>query len=745
MNAEAEIAALRRRLDRERRARIDAEAIAGRGLNEAFQRGRALELLRQVATAANAGGSPEQVVEAALGGLCDHGGWTSGHAWRVMAGQPFQGIGSLVLGPMPEDRRATAEAPAPSALAVRAAAQARPLLDADCANGPAAACAVPVMAGDAVAAVMELRRPDAVATAPGFLDLAAQVAAQVSRALERTRAEERLRQAMVRLDVAIGSMSQGLCLFDPERRLVLANRRYADLHALDLPEALPFDAFLAAHAGRFETRSADRAMAALLDEALAEGEASGRLTLADGRIVALRAARTPDGGAVMTHQDITRQHAAEARIAHLAHHDGLTGLPNRARLRERLAQELATVRRYGGAAAMLCFDLDRFKAVNDTLGHAAGDALLQQVAARMQGAVREADMAARLGGDEFAILQTGDAQPAAAIALASRLIDELSQPFDLDGHQVQIGTSVGIALAPTDGHDAEALLKNADLALYRSKAEGRGTYRFFEAGMDERMRARRALELDLRRALAAGEFEVHYQPTVNLRSRAIAGFEALLRWRHPMRGLVSPADFIPLAEEIGLIIPLGEFVLRRACADAATWPDDVKVAVNLSPVQFVGAGPLPAVTRALADSGLPAHRLEIEITETAMLADTDAVLATLRELKALGVGIAMDDFGTGYSSLSYLRKFPFDRVKIDRSFIAALDEPSGGAIVQAVTALCQTLGMETTAEGVENPAQLAALDGGGCTDAQGFLFSQARPADEIPMLLDRLAGRQRAA
>jgi diguanylate cyclase (GGDEF)-like protein len=447
----------------------------------------------------------------------------------------------------------------------------------------------------------------------------------------------------------------------------------------------------------------------------------------------------------MTHEDVTRQYAAESRLAHLALHDSLTGLPNRARLRDRLAQELASLRRSGRSAALLLLDLDGFKAVNDTLGHGAGDALLQKVAARLRAQVRETDVAARLGGDEFAVLQTGDGQPTAATALAERLVAELSLPFEVDGQMVRIGASIGVALAPQDGDEPDQLLRHADLALYRAKADGRGTHRFFEVGMDQRMRTRRTLELELRRGLAAGEFTLHYQPTIDLRSRRISGFEALLRWRHPERGLVSPGDFVPLAEETGLIVPLGEFALRRACADATGWPPHLKVAVNLSPLQFGGAGPLAAVERALAESGLPPHRLEVEITETAMLADTELVIGTLRRLKALGVRIAMDDFGTGYSSLNYLRKFPFDRVKIDRSFISALDDPTGGAIVRAVTALCQTLGMETTAEGVESVEQLMALTGGGCDEAQGFLFSRPRPVEELPGLLRQIDEARHAA
>ncbi|MDO9714347.1 sensor domain-containing protein, partial [Paracraurococcus lichenis] len=438
--------------------------------------------------------------------------------------------------------------------------------------------------------------------------------------------------------------------------------------------------------------------------------------------------------------DITERRAAEARIAHMAHHDALTGLPNRVRFRERLDAALTRVRR-GEPCAVLCLDLDRFKEVNDTLGHPAGDALLRAVTERLRSELREVDTLARLGGDEFAVVQAGADQPHDATVLARRLVEVLGTPFDLDGHRVVIGTSIGIAFAPGDGADADALLKAADMALYRAKAEGRGCWCFFEPEMDARMQLRRTLELDLRRALAEGEFELHYQPIVGVRNRVVHGLEALIRWRHPERGLVPPDRFIPVCEETGMIVPLGSWVLRRACAEAVTWPGAPRVAINLSPTQFGSRGLVEAVQEALAASGLEPGRLELEITETAMLRDTEETLATLHQLKALGVRIAMDDFGTGYSSLGYLQRFPFDKVKIDRSFVRGLGEARASeAIVRAVAELCDGLDMSTTAEGVETEAQLAVLRRQGCGEAQGYLFAHPTPAPDVPALLARLQG-----
>ena len=365
--------------------------------------------------------------------------------------------------------------------------------------------------------------------------------------------------------------------------------------------------------------------------------------------------------------DITERRRAEARIAFMAHHDALTGLPNRVLFRERMEEALLWMHR-GESAAVLCLDLDDFKTVNDTLGHPVGDRLLQLVGERLQNAVRETDTVARLGGDEFAVLQSVDDAEDAGL-LAARLIGIISAPYEVDGQALSVGVSIGIAVGPGDGDDCDRLLKSADMALYRAKAEGRGAYCFFEAEMDARLQARRRLEIDLRAALAADALEVHYQPLVQLGSGEVAGFEALVRWNHAERGNVPPIDFIHLAEETGLIAPLGAFVLRRACMEAASWPDHIKIAVNLSPLQFRAGTLFEQVREALEAARLKPERLELEITESLLLEKSDQVLATLHALRALGVRISMDDFGTGYSSLSYLRSFPFDKIKIDRSFV----------------------------------------------------------------------------
>ena len=428
----------------------------------------------------------------------------------------------------------------------------------------------------------------------------------------------------------------------------------------------------------------------------------------------------------------------EEQLVHMAHHDSLTQLPNRLLLRGRLEQELTHARR-GEHLAILCLDLDQFKNVNDTLGHPIGDRLLQAVAARMLECVRPTDIVARLGGDEFAIVQVGASEPHSSTILAERLIDAMSQPFELDGHNVVIGTSIGIALAPSDGLKSEALIKSADMALYRAKTDGKGVFRFFEPEMDAKMQARRTLELDLRLALVKSEFEIFYQPLVNLATNEVSGFEALLRWNHPTRGLVPPSDFIPMAEEIGLIVPMGEWVVRNACLEAAGWPEGIKVAVNLSPAQFKSKGLALAVTSALAQSGLAPQRLELEITESVLLVESDATLTTLHQLRDLGVKISMDDFGTGYSSLSYLRSFPFDKIKIDQSFVHGLAEgPDSIAIVRAVSGLGKNLGMATTAEGVETVEQLRQLRLEGCTEVQGYLFSRPTQALNVPGLIEKV-------
>jgi diguanylate cyclase (GGDEF)-like protein len=444
-------------------------------------------------------------------------------------------------------------------------------------------------------------------------------------------------------------------------------------------------------------------------------------------------------------QETEERARAEALVTHMAHHDALTRLPNRIRFREELEEGLARAHR-DDALAVLCLDLDNFKSVNDTLGHPVGDALLKVVAERLLEGIGATGTVARLGGDEFAIVQTGAAQPVGATVLAQHLIETIAAPYEINGHSVVIGTSIGIAVAPNDGSDPDAILKNADLALYRAKAEGRGVYRFFEAAMDASMQVRRLLELDLRSALALDQFELMYQPLIDLTTAEVKGLEALLRWRHPERGLVSPAEFIPLAEEIGLITQIGSWVLRRACAEAATWPSHLTVAVNLSPVQFTSRTLVLDVVTALGASGLPPRRLELEITEAVLLQDTDATLATLTHLKQLGVHISMDDFGTGYSSLSYLRKFPFDKIKIDQSFIRDLDNrPESMAIVRAVAGLGRSLGISTTAEGVETLDQLRTVKAEGCTQVQGYLLSRPLAARDIPRVLEAFAAANKSA
>ncbi|GJD93158.1 bifunctional diguanylate cyclase/phosphodiesterase [Methylobacterium iners] len=466
--------------------------------------------------------------------------------------------------------------------------------------------------------------------------------------------------------------------------------------------------------------------------------------LARGRVVS----RDEAGRALRvigTHIDITARKGSEERLAHLACHDGLTDLPNRLLFRERLDQALANLSEAGGSCALLYLDLDRFKTVNDTLGHLAGDTLLKEVARRFQSVVSEGDTLARLGGDEFAILQRAGAhQPASADALAQRLIEVMREPVITQGQRVEVGVSVGIALAPRDASDAETLIRRADQALYRAKGDGRNTRRFYEAAMDEAVEEKRRLEMDLRGALTRGEFEVHYQPIMNAASGRVSSAEALVRWRHPAHGLVSPGAFIPLAEETGLIVPIGEWVLQTACRMASTWPSNMRVAVNVSAIQFRNAGLVQTVMQALAASGLPAYRLELEITESVLMQDGPDVVDTLHHLRDLGVRTALDDFGTGYSSLSYLRRFPFDKLKIDRSFVQDIGNPSTAAIVRAIVDLGVGLGMTITAEGIETEDQLASLRQQGCNEIQGYHYSKPLQADTLLQFIGQGAARAAA-
>jgi diguanylate cyclase (GGDEF)-like protein/PAS domain S-box-containing protein len=434
--------------------------------------------------------------------------------------------------------------------------------------------------------------------------------------------------------------------------------------------------------------------------------------------------------------DITERKRAEARLAFLAQHDGLTGLPNRNLLRQQMDEILLHTRRSAEKIAVLVLGLDNFKSVNDTLGHAIGDKLLRGVAKRLRSTLREEDVLARLNSDEFAIVQTTLARPEDAALLSRRLLEAIADPYLLDGQSVVIGATIGIAMAPSDGEDSEKLLKNADMALSRAKSESRGTFAFFEAGMDARAQSRRKIEFDLRDAIQSEVLKPYYQPLIDLSSGRITCFEALVRWPHPERGMISPGEFIPVAEETGLINPLGVLMLRRSCMDAAVWPDDVRVAVNLSPAQFRTSNLLSIVMDALKQSGLPPKRLELEITETLLLEKSEQVLASLHALRALGVRISMDDFGTGYSSLSYLRSFPFDKIKIDQSFVRGLDaNRDAQAIIRSITSLGTGLGVIITAEGVETEAELSCLRAEGCHEGQGFLFSRARPNAEVVELL----------
>ncbi len=442
-------------------------------------------------------------------------------------------------------------------------------------------------------------------------------------------------------------------------------------------------------------------------------------------------------------EDVTDRRRADEKIAHLAHYDALTDLPNRVLFREQVERELQQINR-GEQFALLYIDIDEFKGINDLLGHHVGDELLKDVAARLRSCIRETDLVARLGGDEFAVIQTKAGSVADVVEFVTRIHEAIRQPYQCLGHQLSTDASIGIALAPRDGTDLEQLIKNADLAMYGAKADGRRTHRFFEPAMDASAKARLKMQQDLRQALVDGGFEIHYQPVVDLRHDEVAGCEALLRWRHPERGMISPAEFIPVAEDTGLIIELGEWVLRTACAEAASWPDHVRLAVNVSPVQLKCQTLALTIASALAASGLRASRLELEITEAVLIRDDEAALAILHQLRTIGVRIALDDFGTGYSSLSYLKRFPFDKIKIDRCFIGDIAEIDGSsAIVQAVVNIAAARNMTTTAEGVETLEQKERLRKLGCTEMQGYLFSAAKPGPEVRKLFEPRRGRAR--
>ena len=546
---------------------------------------------------------------------------------------------------------------------------------------------------------------------------------------------QRLMVQNQRLDTAIDNMTQGLLLFDASERIVVCNRRYIDMYGLSDQVVKPGCSLHTLISHRKETGSfagdIDSYREALLRD-IAQGKATEIIIeTTDGRTVRIVNKPLESGGWVATHEDITERRRAEERIAHLAHYDALTDLPNRMMFRERLDQQLSWVHR-GAKLAVLYLDLDNFKTVNDTLGHPVGDELLVTIAGRLRSCVRDIDLVARLGGDEFAIIQTGIGQAADVTTLVARIQKAVRQPSDFGGHHIVSDTSIGIAMAPEDGDEADRLLKHADLALYAAKANGRGTYQFFEPQMDARAKARRALEFDLREAIMCGGFELHYQPIIETGRDAIVGYEALLRWLHPSRGMISPPEFIPLAEDTGLINQLGEWVLATACRDAAAWPNNLKVAVNVSPVQIKSPGLVLNLVRILAESGLHAARLELEMTETVLIRDDEATLSVLQNLRDLGVRIAMDDFGTGFSSLSYLHRFPFDKIKIDRCFIKNLPGDSGAeATIKAIIGIAKARNIVTTAEGVETEEQKKALCALGCDQIQGFLIGAARSTSEI--------------
>ena len=547
-------------------------------------------------------------------------------------------------------------------------------------------------------------------------------------------------QQAERLETALTSLSLGVSMYAADQRLIISNRAYAEIYSLPPEEIRPGVMLKRVVDMRIAQGShyGDPAVFVKGAQNSFEGLRGSDATveLANGKMIRILRQPLSTGGWVAIHEDITERRRVEAKIAHMAKHDALTNLPNRVLLRESL-NNAVTEADDGHFLAVHCIDLDQFKNVNDTLGHPIGDALLREVTDRLLICVGEDDTIARLGGDEFAILQIGLANPEQAANLALRVIEAVSAPYYIDEHQIGIGASVGIAMLPGDGQGPDDLLKNADLALYRAKEDGRGTYKFFEPSMDLRAQTRRAFELELRAGLARGEFEVHYQPLINIETGKISGFEALARWRSPLRGMVPPNDFIPVAEETGIIVMLGEWILKQACRDAAKWPDDTRIAVNISPVQF-RSNIASTVVLALATSGLSAHRLELEVTESVLLKDSEKNIAMLHQIKDLGVRISMDDFGTGYSSLGYLRSFPFDKIKIDQSFIRDMSSREDCvSIVRAITGLGASLGMRTTAEGVETEQQLDELREQGCTEAQGFYFSRPVPASEIAALFTR--------
>jgi diguanylate cyclase (GGDEF)-like protein len=577
----------------------------------------------------------------------------------------------------------------------------------------------------------------------GYRGTGRDVTSEVEASIRLSEANSELELGRQQFAAVLDNITQGICFFDSENRLRLCNRRYIEIYNLP-PEALCV--------GRSIDELMDyrESVGTEPDPACPENlswrsqtstpNVAQRIVrlLRNGRYVATYFQPMADGGFVATHEDVTEHHQAEASIAFMAHHDSLTKLPNRVLFRERMEQAIAMASR-GTKFAVLCLDLDNFKQINDTLGHPVGDGLLIAVADRLRACVREGDAVGRLGGDEFAIIQLALDEAEDAEVLSGRIMAAFRQPFEVNGHQIMAGTSIGIAVVSALGAEYETLMRDADIALYLAKTEGRGTVRFFEPEMDARIHMRRLLELDLQGAVGRNEFEIYYQPQVNLTSNRVRSFESLLRWRHPTRGFVSPADFIAVAEETGLIAEIGEWVLRQSCIEAQRWPGGISVAVNISPVQFRKGNLVTLVRGALADSGLLPGRLELEITESVFLRDSAETLLALNELRAMGIRVALDDFGTGYSSLSYLRSFPFSKIKIDQSFVRDVTtNKESMSIVRAVIGLGDSLDILTIAEGVETQEQLDKLRAEGCTEVQGYFFSRPVPAHEIPAQIERI-------
>jgi len=583
----------------------------------------------------------------------------------------------------------------------------------------------------------------------GWVSVHEDITKRVSDEEARFQQAAELARINLRFDTALSHMTQGLCMFDEHKRLVVWNNRYVELYGVPqelLKVGTPYDAIVADRVSRGVVKESS---ADVIKEQAAElsqfSAASHRIDeFADGRFVLLSRQPMQGGGWLTIMEDITERKRAEAEIIHLARHDVLTGLANRAQFNEKLEEAGKHLKRGGTAITVMMLDLDRFKAVNDTLGHPAGDELLVQVGRRLQSTIRESDLLARLGGDEFAIIQkSGQGQHEGAIALAVRIIQAISEPFDLNGVEASVGTSIGIAMAPEHGVEPEALLKHADLALYNAKANGRNDFRIYNPGMLEAATTQQSAESELRDAIAHEQFALHYQPVVDIATHQICGVEALIRWRHPSRGLVAPDQFIPLAESTGLIAPIGEWILQRACADAATWPAHIKLAVNISAVQFKKGNLFDVILCALVESGLAPDRLELEITETSLLDNQEAHLTTIRQLKNLGISTALDDFGTGYSSVTYLTNFPFDKIKIDRTFTRdVLRRRDYAAVVSSVLALAQGLGMVTTVEGIETEQQLEYMRHAGVNLAQGYLFSRPVPASELDFTIRYTSGGQ---